>query len=31
VVVVTHDPEMLADADRIYSLRDGRLVQPVRA
>ncbi|MDW8105157.1 MAG: ABC transporter ATP-binding protein, partial [Armatimonadota bacterium] len=28
VVVVTHDPEMLADADRIYSLRDGRLVQP---
>lgn len=31
VVVVTHDPEMLADADRVYSLRDGRLVQPVRA
>jgi len=31
VVVVTHDPEMLADADRIYSLRDGKLVQPVRA
>ncbi|MCS7310560.1 MAG: ABC transporter ATP-binding protein [Armatimonadetes bacterium] len=30
VVVVTHDPEMLADADRIYSLRDGRLVQPIR-
>ncbi|MCS6831756.1 MAG: ABC transporter ATP-binding protein [bacterium] len=30
VVVVTHDPEMLADADRVYSLRDGRLVQPIR-
>lgn len=30
VVVVTHDPEILADADRIYSLRDGRLVQPVK-
>jgi len=30
VVVVTHDPEMLADADRVYSLRDGRLVLPSR-
>ncbi len=30
VVVVTHDPEMLADADRVYSLRDGKLVQPAR-
>ncbi|MEJ5253250.1 MAG: ABC transporter ATP-binding protein [Chthonomonadetes bacterium] len=30
VVVVTHDPEMLADADRVYSLRDGKLVQPSR-
>lgn len=30
VVVVTHDPEMLADADRVYSLRDGKLVQPIR-
>lgn len=30
VVVVTHDPEMLAGADRIYSLRDGRLVQTTR-
>ena len=31
VVVVTHDPEMLADADRVYSLRDGRLVATTRA
>lgn len=30
VVVVTHDPEMLADADRVYSLRDGRLVQTTK-
>jgi putative ABC transport system ATP-binding protein len=30
VVVVTHDPEMLADADRVYSLRDGKLVHPAR-
>jgi putative ABC transport system ATP-binding protein len=30
VVVVTHDPEMLADADRVYSLRDGRLVNIAR-
>lgn len=30
VVVVTHDPEMLADADRIYSLRDGKLVQTTK-
>jgi putative ABC transport system ATP-binding protein len=27
VVVVTHDPEMLADADRVYTLRDGRLIK----
>jgi putative ABC transport system ATP-binding protein len=26
-VVVTHDPEMLAAADRVWSLRDGRLVE----
>ncbi len=30
VVVVTHDPEMLADADRVYSLRDGRLLQTTK-
>lgn len=30
VVVVTHDPEMLADADRVYCLRDGRLVQTTK-
>ena len=25
VIVVTHDPEMLADADRVFRMRDGRL------
>jgi putative ABC transport system ATP-binding protein len=27
VIVVTHDPEMLADADRILTLRDGHVVE----
>jgi putative ABC transport system ATP-binding protein len=26
VLVVTHDPEMLADADHVYYMRDGRMV-----
>jgi ABC-type lipoprotein export system ATPase subunit len=25
IVVVTHDPEMLAAADRVWTRRDGRL------
>jgi putative ABC transport system ATP-binding protein len=28
LVVVTHDPEMLAAADHVWSLRDGRLMEP---
>jgi putative ABC transport system ATP-binding protein len=30
VVVVTHDPEMLSDADEILHLRDGELVERER-
>ena len=25
VIVVTHDPEMLADADCVFKMRDGKL------
>jgi len=25
VIVVTHDPEMLADAEHVFRMRDGRL------
>jgi putative ABC transport system ATP-binding protein len=31
VIVVTHDPEMLADADHVFTMRDGAMVAPEHA
>jgi macrolide transport system ATP-binding/permease protein len=31
VIIVTHDPEVAASADRVVTLRDGLIVSDVRA